>query len=73
MQCASSTAMNRTPDCCSRRRSAGPPSPAMRSGETYSRRQRSARRLAMTASRSSGVCVLFRYAAATPSTRRPST
>ena len=41
MQCASSTAMNRTPDCCSRRRNAGPPSPAMRSGDTYSSRQRS--------------------------------
>src|SRR5438445_10736390 len=45
----------------------------MRSGETYSRRQRSARTLANTSSRWCGSSVLFRYDAATPSTRRPST
>ena len=49
------------------------PSPTSRSGDTYSRRQRSSRTLASTSSRSCGSSVLFRYDAATPSTRRPST
>src|SRR6185295_15100835 len=73
MQCASSMAMKRTLACCSRRRSGWLPSPTSRSGDTYNIRQRSSRTLASTASRSCGCSVLFRYDAATPSTRRPST
>ena len=56
-----------------RRRKPWLPSPTSRSGDTYNSRQRPALRPATTASRSSGLCVLFRNAAATPSTRRPST
>jgi hypothetical protein len=73
MQCASSMAMNFRFACFSSRHSDGPPSPTMRSGDTYSSRQRPSRTLASTSSRSCGSSVLFKYDAATPSTRRPST
>src|SRR6185436_11495068 len=73
MQCASSIAMNRSCACWSIRRSVWLPSPAIRSGDTYRSRQRPSRTLASTSSRSCGRSVLFRYDAATPSTRRPST
>ncbi len=60
MQCASSIAMKRRRACCSMRRSAWLPSPTMRSGDTYSSRQRPSRTLASTSSRSCGRSVLFK-------------